>query len=90
LTERRDRATIKFVEPGVIYRVVDQVPFRPFTIELENGSKIRVDHPERIFFLPDRIKLVRIEVFWDDDSAIFGPSAVTAIRVPAGDGDPSV
>lgn len=40
------------MSPGNLDKVVrafrDRVPFRPFTIELVNGSRIEVNHPEAL------------------------------------------
>lgn len=35
-----------------IQRLVRQEPFRPFVLNLENGDRIRIGHPENIAFEP--------------------------------------
>ena len=35
---------------GEICRLLEDVPFRPFVIALENGQRIEVEHPENIVF----------------------------------------
>jgi hypothetical protein len=35
-----------------VQRLVRQVPFRPFVLNLENGDRLTVEHPENIAFEP--------------------------------------
>lgn len=71
-----------------IIEVVDRKPFVPFTIELDNGRKITVRHPENLIFFPNRAKLMSIHAYDDetDQAAMFGPSAVSAILMPRENG----
>lgn len=39
---------------------VDRTPFRPFTLELDNGRRCTVRHPENILFWPNRAKLLHV------------------------------
>jgi hypothetical protein len=69
----------------------DRVPFRPFTIEFENGRRCTVRHPENILFWPNRVKLFHIQAY-DEGQArtvYFEPVAVTAIvEEPVGGAGP--
>lgn len=35
-----------------VQRLIRQVPFRPFVLNLENGDRITIEHPENIAFDP--------------------------------------
>jgi hypothetical protein len=35
-----------------VARLVRQVPFRPFVLNMENGDRILIEHPENIAFDP--------------------------------------
>ena len=35
-----------------VQRLLQQVPFRPFVLGLENGETVLIDHPENIAFDP--------------------------------------
>ena len=35
-----------------VERLVRQVPFRPFVLNMENGDRVSVEHPENIAFEP--------------------------------------
>ena len=35
-----------------VQRLFRQVPFRPFVLNLENGDRITIEHPENIAFDP--------------------------------------
>ena len=37
-----------------IQRLLRQVPFRPFVLNLENGDRVSIEHPENIAFHPPR------------------------------------
>ena len=75
-----------------LFELVDAQPFRPFDIDLVNGRRIRVDHPENIHFFPGRQILKEILVYYpvpDTYSVVF-PEGITALHVPSGgngDGD---
>lgn len=36
-----------------LQRLLRSVPFRPFVIILENGDRVRIEHPENIAFEPN-------------------------------------
>ena len=69
--------------------IVDKRPFRPFTIELDNGRRTTVRHPENVFFIPNRIKLIHIEVYDEtgDHLVIFEPSAISTLLAEPGNGN---
>ena len=64
-----------------LFKSVDAVPFRPFSIELISGQRIEVSHPENIVILPTRQKVHHIEVYWFDpwDMAIIYPEGIVAL-----------
>ena len=35
-----------------VQRLLDQVPFHPFVLSMENGDRIVIEHPENIAFDP--------------------------------------
>ena len=73
-----------------LYDLVDAKPFRPFQLDLVNGRKIRVDHPENLNFFPGRERLRIILVYYPDpdDSTIIFPEAIAAIHLgSAGNGN---
>jgi hypothetical protein len=37
---------------GEVIRLLRQTPFRPFALNLENGDRIIIEHPENIAFDP--------------------------------------
>jgi hypothetical protein len=36
-----------------VQRLLDQRPFRPFALLMENGDRVIIEHPENIAFDPD-------------------------------------
>jgi hypothetical protein len=40
-------------ERSEIQRLIRQVPFRRFALQMENGERIVIEHPENIAFDPD-------------------------------------
>jgi hypothetical protein len=36
-----------------IHRMIRAVPYRPFALNLENGDRVIIEHPENIAFDPD-------------------------------------
>lgn len=72
-----------------IAELADRRPFRPFTIELDNGRQVTVRHPENIIFWPNRIKLLDI-IAYDEERDLrvfFEPVAVSALTEASGDGE---
>ena len=37
---------------GEVQRLIHQRPFKPFVLNLENGDRVRIGHPENIAFDP--------------------------------------
>lgn len=69
----------------------DRKPFRPFTLEFDNGRRCTVRHPENIVFWPNRLKLLHVIAYDEeqDFSVYFEPVAVSTILEPVeGGGDP--
>lgn len=64
-----------------LFAAIDTRPFRPFVLELMNGRKVRVRHPENVFIIPNRQSVHHIEVFdpggWM--SALIWPDGINAI-----------
>ena len=42
----------KIVVKSKVHRLLSQAPFRPFALNLENGDRVMVEHPENIAFDP--------------------------------------
>jgi hypothetical protein len=47
-----------------VSRLIHQTPFRPFSLNMENGDRIIVDHPENIAFDPPNDKSSGSEDFY--------------------------
>lgn len=60
---------------------LERRPFRPFVIELDNGRRVRVEHPEEVLFVPSRTDLWHVTIHdrRKDQLVSFEPSAVTAL-----------
>lgn len=73
-----------------LFELVDARPFRAFDMDLVNGRRVRVDHPENIHFFPGRERIKEILVYYpepDTYSVVF-PEGITALHVPSsGNGD---
>jgi hypothetical protein len=54
-----------------------QRPFRPFTVELDNGTHIPVDHPESILLVFDLFVGIRTAA---GQSYLLGPGNISAVR----------
>ncbi len=63
------------------FSALDARPFRPFVLELMNGRKLRVRHPENVFVIPNRQAVYQIVVCdpggWM--SALIWPDGINAI-----------
>ena len=68
------------MEVKELLRWARQEPFAPFVVILQSGTRISVNHPEEIVFLPNPERVWQVAVFWADDGFYFGPTAVTAIQ----------
>ncbi len=71
------------------FDLVDDRPFRPFELDLLNGRRIKVEHPENLHFFPGREKLKVIWVYYPEpeDYTLLYPESIAAIHVRAGNGD---
>lgn len=63
-----------------LLRWAQRDPFEPFEVVLQRGTRVPVNHPEEIFFLPNPARVQDIHVYSEGDHFVFGPSAVTAIH----------
>lgn len=73
---------------STIFKRVDEAPFNPFTIELENGRRMTLAHPENIHFIPNRTKVWEIDVYDEEKDIVvaFHPSTVTSVVTDRGNG----
>lgn len=68
---------------------LDRKPFRPFTVELDNGRRFTINHPENVFFCPKLRDIIATDE-GQDLRFFFGPVAVSAIsEVPEGGAFPA-
>ena len=68
-----------------IFELLDARPFVPFDVDMENGRRIRVSHPENVTIFPDRLRTREILVYYPerDDYSIIFPQGTTALHVEA-------
>jgi len=68
-----------------VFELLDAKPFIPFVVDLENGRRIRVTHPENVTIFPDRLRVKEILVWYPDRDAysIIWPRGVSALHVGA-------
>jgi len=64
-------------------QVVESRPFRPFTMRLADGSRVRVPHPEFLWFPPKASRTVAVAVS-DDALVLIDLLLVAAIDVGNG------
>lgn len=73
------------MELSTLLAAIDERPFRPFKIQLTSGEVFHVSHPDNIFILPSRHRVVVIHIFdtppWGE--ALLGPTALAAILYDA-------
>ena len=72
------------------FLLLDARPFVPFDVDMENGTRIRVGHPENVMIFPDRARVREILVYYPerDDYSIIFPQGITALHVEAREGGP--
>ena len=73
------------MSPERFFELLDAQPFRRFQVDLENGRRIPVDHPENVHIFPARHRVKEILVYYPDTdrySVIF-PEGVTALHIGA-------
>lgn len=68
-----------------IFELLDARPFVPFDVDMENGRRIHVGHPENVMVFPGRHKVREILVYYPDrdDYSIIFPRGITALHVAA-------
>ena len=66
-----------------VFELLDAQPFVPFEVDLENGRRIQVSHPENVVIFPDRLRVREILVYYPerDDYSIIWPRGITALHV---------
>jgi hypothetical protein len=66
-----------------IYKLLDSRPFIPFDVDMQNGERIHVGHPENVTIFPDRVRVREILVYYPDrdDYSIIFPQGITALHV---------
>ena len=66
-----------------VLRFLHEVPFRPFLLNMENGDRILVEHPENIAFNPGTNgsrRSSRFHVITSSDAVVVGSfAAVTSV-----------
>ncbi|MBI2901381.1 MAG: hypothetical protein HYY17_14445 [Planctomycetes bacterium] len=80
---RRD--ILREVDLRRLFKLVDAKPFRTFEIGLMSGERVLVDHPENVFFLPNRTRVMEIIVYVPEpyDYSLVYPEGITALHVMA-------
>jgi hypothetical protein len=71
------------MEIARIFELLDARPFVSFDVDMENGRRIHVDHPENVVVFPDRHRVREILVYYPerDDYSIIFPQGITALHV---------
>ena len=66
-----------------VFQLLDSSPFVPFSVDLENGKRITVTHPENVTIFPDRARVKEILVYYPDRDgySIIWPRGITAVHV---------
>ena len=66
-----------------VFELLDAHPFVPFEVDLENGRRIPVSHPENVVIFPNRVKVREILVYYPerDDYSIIWPLGISALHV---------
>lgn len=68
-----------------VFELLDQRPFVPFDVDLENGRRIQITHPENVTIFPNRQTTREILVYYPerDDYSIIFPQGITALHISA-------
>ncbi len=68
-----------------VFELLDKRPFVPFEVDLENGRRIPVTHPENVVVFPDRARVRAIMVYYPerDDHSVIWPDGISALHVSA-------
>lgn len=66
-----------------VFQLLDRQPFTPFAVDLENGKRIQVTHPENVHIFPDRLRVKEILVYYPehDGYSIIWPDGISALHV---------
>lgn len=74
-----------------IFELLDARPVVPFDVDMQNGKRIPVGHPENVVVFPYRARVREILVFYPvrDDYSIIFPQGVTALHLEAREGGPT-
>jgi hypothetical protein len=66
-----------------VFELLDADPFVPFDVDLNNGRRIEVSHPENVVIFPNRQKVREILVYYPerDDYSIIWPLGITALHI---------
>jgi len=77
------------VDVSSVFELLDARPFVPFVVDLENGRRIHVSHPENVMIFPNRQKVKQILVHYPerDDYSIIWPRGISALHVGIRRGD---
>lgn len=78
------------MELARVFELLDARPFVPFDVDMENGRRIHVSHPENVMIFPDRARVREILVYYPerDDYSIIFPRGITALHVATREADP--
>ena len=66
-------------------QVMESRPFRPFTMRLADGSRVRVPHPEFLWFPPKHSRTVAVAV---SDEALVLIDLLLVAAIDIGNGKP--
>ena len=71
------------VDVSRVFQLLDQRPFVPFDVDLNNGRRIPVTHPENVVIFPYRERVREILVYYPDrdDYSIIWPNGISALHV---------
>lgn len=66
-----------------VFELLDGRPFVPFAVDLENGKRIQVTHPENVVIFPNRTSVKEILVWYPerDGYSIIWPRGISALHV---------
>ena len=66
-----------------VFELLDAQPFVPFEVDLENGRRIPVTHPENVVIFPNRQVTREILVWYPEKEtySIIWPKGISALHV---------
>ena len=73
------------MELARVFELLDARPFIPFDVDMENGHRVAVTHPENVVIFPNRQVTREILVYYpeSDGYSIIFPLGITALHVSA-------